>query len=136
MHPVGTKPLTLVPLVSCSTQYDSQQPCLCCCHLNLATCFLLTPVCASVSKGDKRISAIKGPQSACFSDGEFLPVVDTLCAFTCLTESFLHLLLFVRRFGSPRNLNVTHGCARSFTLHVSPVPCLAHINIPVSLSHE
>lgn len=92
----------------------------------------------SVSKGKHHFLFWnkKRSQSAYFSDGEFLPVVDTLFAFTCLTGSFFYLLLFVRRFGSPRNLNVTHGCARGFTLRVSPVPCLAHINIPVSLSHE
>lgn len=71
-----------------------------------------------------------------FLMGEFLTGLVTLFAFSCERESSFYLLLFARRFGSPRNLNVTHGCARGFTLHVSPVPCLAHINIPVSLSHE
>lgn len=91
----------------------------------------------------RQIFPVKGPKSVFLYDGGFLPGLDTLFDFSCERkrkrerESLLSVSCCSRVvLGSPRNLNVTHGCARGFTLHVSPVPCLAHINIPVSLSHE
>lgn len=133
VYPVGTKPLTPVRLVSRSTQYASEQVLfkLFSSRHGFVRFFNMGFRKKCLQRQTPHCFCNKRSQSAYFSDGEFL-----LFAFTCLTGSFFYLLLFVRRFGSPRNLNVTHGCARGFTLRVSPVPCLAHINIPVSLSHE